>query len=150
MSDPPNHLGLIWNHSEPLEVPYLPNQFLSWDFFCRFLQQTSSKCQTSCTTWAVKFVTNMVKSTLFLSIKWLTTPWNSCSKISIPYPFFNTNLTVQVVDTYLLLLCPYFCPVLLQLQNEFGPSKSFWSSTNHFGWLQIGLVGSKAFWSGSN
>ena len=33
MSDPLNHLGSIWNHSGPLEVPYSPNQFLGWDFF---------------------------------------------------------------------------------------------------------------------
>ena len=37
-----NHLGSIWYHSEPLEVPYFPNQFLGWDFFCHFLQQTGS------------------------------------------------------------------------------------------------------------
>jgi hypothetical protein len=40
MSDPLNHLGSIWYHSKPLEVPYSPDQFLGWDFFCRFLQQT--------------------------------------------------------------------------------------------------------------
>ena len=37
MSDPPNHLGSIWYHSGPLEVPYSPNQFLGWDFFWPFL-----------------------------------------------------------------------------------------------------------------
>ena len=43
MSDPLYHLGSNWYHSEPLEVPYLPNQFFGLDFFCRFLQQTGSK-----------------------------------------------------------------------------------------------------------
>ena len=38
------HLGSIWYHSEPSDVPYSPNQFLGWDFFCRFLQQTGSNC----------------------------------------------------------------------------------------------------------
>ena len=33
MGDPIDHLGLIWYHSEPLEVPYFPNQFLGLDFF---------------------------------------------------------------------------------------------------------------------
>ena len=33
MSDPLNHLGSILYHSEPLEVPYSPNQFLGLDFF---------------------------------------------------------------------------------------------------------------------
>ena len=42
MSDLLNHLGSIWYHSEPLEVPYFSNQFLGLDFFCRFLQQTGS------------------------------------------------------------------------------------------------------------
>ena len=42
MSDPLNHLVSIWYYSEPLEVPYSPNQFLGWDFFCSFLQQTGS------------------------------------------------------------------------------------------------------------
>ena len=37
------HLGAIWNHSEPSDIPYSPSQFLGWDFFCRFLQQDSSK-----------------------------------------------------------------------------------------------------------
>ena len=32
----------IWYHSEPSDVPYSPNQFLGWDFFWRFLQQTGS------------------------------------------------------------------------------------------------------------
>ena len=32
------HLGPIWYYSEPSDVPYSPNQFLGWDFFCRFLQ----------------------------------------------------------------------------------------------------------------
>ena len=27
------HLGPIWYHSEPSDVPYSPNQFLGWDFF---------------------------------------------------------------------------------------------------------------------
>ena len=30
---PPNHLGSIWQHSEPSDVPYSPNQFLGLDFF---------------------------------------------------------------------------------------------------------------------
>ena len=33
MSDTLNHLGPIFNHSEPLEVHYSPNQFLGWVFF---------------------------------------------------------------------------------------------------------------------
>ena len=40
---PPNHLGSIWYHSEPSDVPYSPNQFLAVDFFCHFLQQESSR-----------------------------------------------------------------------------------------------------------
>ena len=36
------HLGTIWYHSEPSDVPYSPNQFLALDFFCRFLQQDGS------------------------------------------------------------------------------------------------------------
>ena len=31
------HFGLIWYHSKPFDIPYSPNQFLGWDFFCRFL-----------------------------------------------------------------------------------------------------------------
>ena len=33
MSGPSNHLGSIWYHSEPSDVPYYPNQFLAWTFF---------------------------------------------------------------------------------------------------------------------
>ena len=36
------NLGPIWYHSEPSNVPYSPNQFLGWDFFCSFLQQDGS------------------------------------------------------------------------------------------------------------
>ena len=42
MSDPFNHLGSIWCHSEPSDVSYYPNQLLGLDFFCRFLQQGCS------------------------------------------------------------------------------------------------------------
>ena len=57
MSDPFNHLGSIWYHSEPLEVPHSPNQFLGWDFFCRFLQQTGSSINVHCiiTSYHFKF-----------------------------------------------------------------------------------------------
>ena len=41
------HLGPIWYHSEPSDVPYSPNHFLGWDFFCCFLQQIGSKCSGS-------------------------------------------------------------------------------------------------------
>ena len=40
------HLGPIWYHLEPSDIPYSPNQFLGWDFFCRFLQQTGSSLET--------------------------------------------------------------------------------------------------------
>ena len=46
MSDHFNHLGSIWYHSEPHELTYTPNQFLAWDFFCRFLQQNGSSTAT--------------------------------------------------------------------------------------------------------
>ena len=36
------HLGPIWNFSESSDVPYFPNQYLGWDYFCCFLQQTGS------------------------------------------------------------------------------------------------------------
>ena len=36
------HLGPIWYHSKPSDVPYSPNQFLGWDLFCRLLQKDSS------------------------------------------------------------------------------------------------------------
>ena len=42
MRDTLNHLGSIWYHSEPSDVPYFPNQFLALDFFCCFLQQDCS------------------------------------------------------------------------------------------------------------
>ena len=40
MTDPLNHLGSIWYHSEPLEVSY-PTKPVAWfGLFCHFLQQT--------------------------------------------------------------------------------------------------------------
>ena len=35
------HLGSIWYHSEPSDVPYSPNQFLGWDFFATFYSKTA-------------------------------------------------------------------------------------------------------------
>ena len=35
-------------------------------------------------------------------------------------------------------------------ENDFGPSKLFWTGTNWFGHVQTVLVASKSFWSGSN
>ena len=40
--------------------------------------------------------------------------------------------------------------VLLWIQNYFGLSKLFWSSTNHFGRIQLVLVGYKSYWTGPN
>ena len=37
MSDPLNHFGSIWYHSEPSDVPYSPYQFLTLDFFLPLL-----------------------------------------------------------------------------------------------------------------
>ena len=36
-----DNLEPIWNHSEPSEVPYSPNQFLGWDFFAAFYNKTA-------------------------------------------------------------------------------------------------------------
>ena len=37
------HLGPIWYHSEPSNVPYSPNQFLGWDFFAASYSKTALK-----------------------------------------------------------------------------------------------------------
>ena len=36
------HLGPIWDHTEPSDVPYFPSQFLNGAFFCHFLLQSGS------------------------------------------------------------------------------------------------------------
>ena len=43
--------------------------------------------------------------------------------------------------------CCDSCLVLLWVQNYFGTSKLFWSSTNHFRQVQFVLVGSRSFWT---
>ena len=43
----------------------------------------------------------------------------------------------------------HYCLVLLWVQNDFRPSKLFWMDTNCFGHVQIVLVRSKSFCSGS-
>ena len=35
------HLGLIWYHSEPSDVPYSTNQFIGWDFFAASYSKTA-------------------------------------------------------------------------------------------------------------
>ena len=42
------------------------------------------------------------------------------------------------------------CLVLLWAQNDFGPSKLFWSTINHFGRAQFVLFGFKSVWTGPN
>ena len=37
-------------------------------------------------------------------------------------------------------LCRYFCLILLLVQNDFGPTKSFWLGPSHFGQVQIRLL----------
>ena len=44
----------------------------------------------------------------------------------------------------------HLCLVLQWVQNDFGPSKLFWSSTNHFGQVLFVLVWAKSFWTGPN
>ena len=40
--------------------------------------------------------------------------------------------------------------VLLWVQNDFEPSKSFWSSTNRYGQVRFVLIRSKSFDTGPN
>ena len=37
-----SHLEQIWHHLESSDVPYSPNQFLGWDYFCCYLLQEGS------------------------------------------------------------------------------------------------------------
>jgi hypothetical protein len=41
LNDPLNHLGSIWYHSEPSDVPYSPNQFLALNFFAASYSKTA-------------------------------------------------------------------------------------------------------------
>ena len=43
LNDSLNHLGSIWYHSEPSDLPYSPNQFLGWDFFSVSYSKTALK-----------------------------------------------------------------------------------------------------------
>ena len=45
VSDLLNHLGLIWYHSEPSNVPYSPNHFLGLDFFAVSYSKTALICK---------------------------------------------------------------------------------------------------------
>ena len=36
-----DHLGPVWYHSEPSDIPYSPNQFLGWDFFIASYSKTA-------------------------------------------------------------------------------------------------------------
>ena len=49
------HLGPIWDHSEPSDVPYSPNQFLGWDFFA------TSYCKTALVYCSKKALNNLGK-----------------------------------------------------------------------------------------
>ena len=64
-----------------------------------------------------------------------------CSKYKLNHHACKQVLVVKTAD---------FCLVLLWVQNDFGPSKQFWTSTNCFERAQFVLVGSKLFWTGQN
>ena len=67
MSDPLNHLGLIWYNSKPSEVPYYPNQYLDRDFFFHFLHQGGSS---SCIYGEVRVLTTLFRSYVLTSVRW--------------------------------------------------------------------------------
>ena len=67
--------GSIWYHSEPSIVPYSPNQFLGWDFFCRFLQQTGSRLCCTDLTCPLNFL-RILLSVLFRRLKNLSSGTN--------------------------------------------------------------------------
>ena len=41
------HLGPIWYHSEPSDIPYSPNQFLGWDFLDVSYSKTALELDTT-------------------------------------------------------------------------------------------------------
>ena len=87
-------------------------------------------------------------------VKCRTTKWFTLDLVYIPtmcnsaHPLGITNHNLRTSIFHLLTQVK--CLVLLWAQNDFGPSKSFWSSTNHFGQFHFVLIGSKSFWTGPN
>ena len=54
------HLGPIWYHSEPSDVPFFPNQFLGWDFFAVSYSKPA----------LVDFTKQVGQAVPFISLKW--------------------------------------------------------------------------------
>ena len=67
------HLGPIWYHSEPSDVPYFPNQFLGCDFDCRFLPQDSFN-ELKNPDWFVLLNSKHKEKTTYVYIYLLTLP----------------------------------------------------------------------------
>ena len=65
------HLGPIWYLSEPSDDPYSPNQFLGWDFFRRFLQQTGSNISTIALVDKISSLNTAVQSRLQFKLQTL-------------------------------------------------------------------------------
>ena len=61
-----SHLGPIWYHSEPSGIPFSPNQFLGWDFFCSILQRDGSNTVNT---------SKIVYGSLWLDANWFDTKW---------------------------------------------------------------------------
>ena len=68
--------------------------------------------------------------------------WLDKEQLDNSEPFPVTNMPVHLINSEVL------CLVLLWVQNDFGPSKLFWLSNNHFGQVHFVLVGFKSFWTG--
>ena len=86
---PLNHLGSIWHHSEPLEVPSSPNQFLGLDFFCHFIQQNGSNSKFNVfrpeVSWDVFKTFNYVYS----KVRYLIKSWERLPKCLLNNIFFQ-------------------------------------------------------------
>ena len=106
MSDPLNHLGSVWYHSEPSDIPYSPNQFLGLDFFfCRFLQQDGSSNK-SCSSELLSLNINHLKKRFEKDSRVILT---SVIKIG---PTRNSNLegTLAIISGVHNLPLPHLVP----------------------------------------
>ena len=78
-------LGPIWYHSEFPDAPYSPNQFLGWDFFCRFLQQTGSREPD----W---LIISMLEEKIALMVQITCLLNNTLFNKQFPLPHFLSNI----------------------------------------------------------
>ena len=100
------HLGPIWYHSEPSDVPYSPNQFLGWNFFAVSYSKLALVATVSrlvCYNFEIGHASTGVSACVFLCLENLVIySWYVFWYVEVPNAFLSTTLRSLIQGEALL------------------------------------------------